>query len=156
MSIEVPRSHWLVAAAEIVTVGLPFCAFKALTGLALLATPTLRFVGFPLLALAAVDLVFNVANLGSLLVARKRLGSVCLLELLTRHFDKQEGHDDLGLALDLFLSFVLVAIVIGFGMLPKLPSGTLPLWNVAVILNVLGAGFGRLLPTLHGRRAQSQ
>ena len=55
---------------------------------------------------------------------------------------------ELGLAVDVFLSFALVAIVIAFGLLLRVPAWALPIWNLAVVLNVLGAGAGRLFVAL--------
>jgi hypothetical protein len=125
-----------VPSAEIVTVGIPFCAFKLLTGLLLLES--VAPVGYALLVLGAIDLVLNTVNLVALVVAQRRVSAVCLAELAFRK-------SDLGLAVDVFVSFGLVALVIGAGLLPHAPAWALPLWNLAVVLNVLGAGVGRLL-----------
>lgn len=48
----------------------------------------------------------------------------------------------------MFLSFALVAIVVGLGLLAHLPRWALILWNMSVVLNVLGAGIGRLVTAL--------
>lgn len=132
-------SRW-VSSAEILTVGIPFCAFKVLTGLILL--DIIAPAGYALIALGAVDLVLNVVNLVASLVASRRLGGVCLAEVVLRR------SPSLGLAIDVFVSFGLVAIVIGAGLLSQLPSSLLPIWSVAVVLNVLGAGVGRLVGAL--------
>jgi hypothetical protein len=112
---------------EILTVGLPFCAFKLLTGLVAYPSP----VAYPLLILGAIDAVLNVVNLFVKV-------PTCFTDLVLRRHE-------LALALDVFISFALVAIVIGFSLLPRLPAWALPIWSAAVILNVLGAGVGRLL-----------
>jgi hypothetical protein len=133
--------HWLVPSAEVLTVGLPFCVFKLLTGWIAVHTP-LAPVGYALLALGAVDLVLNATNLAALLVAHRRVGGVCTLDVVL-------GRDrDLALAVDVFLSFALVAIVVGFGLLLRLPRWALPLWNLAVVVNVVGAGAARLLTAI--------
>ncbi len=125
-----------LAALEVFVVGLPFCAFKALTGL--LAGGW----GLALLLLAALDLLFNLNNLAAL--ARHRAGSrpVCLLAwLLTLGVGgKSEARGELGAALDVALSFLLVAVMVGGGLLGRLPVWGLQAWNAAVVLNVLGAG----------------
>jgi hypothetical protein len=136
-----PLHRWVVPSAEIISVGLPFCVFKLLTGLVALGTP-LAPLGVALLALGAFDTALNLGNLATLLVARRRLTWVCTTDLLLRRRD-----DDLGVALDVFVSFTLVAVVIGFGLLARVPAPLMPLWNAAVVLNVLGAGIGRLLGT---------
>lgn len=146
--------HWIMASAEIVSVGLPFCSFKLLTGLVLLATrtPSLRVLGYALLGLGAIDLALNVVNLVSLVTRRRRASGVCLLDLVVRRLEKSEHPSDLGIALDVFLSFALVAVVVGFGVIPRIPAWALPIWNLSVVLNVLGAGIGRLLSSLQQRR----
>lgn len=137
----------LVPLAEVVTVGLPFCAFKLLTGLVLLQLPAFRVLGFLLLACGAVDLLINLLNVGSLAFTGRRVLGVCLTDVLLRSRERT----DLGIALDVFLSFGLVAVVIGGGLLLRLPGWALACWNAAVILNVLGAGIGRLLSALRRR-----
>ncbi len=136
--------RWLLPAAEILTVGIPFCVFKLLTGVIAVRSASLAPIGYALLALGSVDLLLNVANLLSLLVTHKRIGAVCLSDVLLRRF----GDSELGLAVDVFISFGLVAIVIGFGLLLRVPTWALPIWNLAVVLNVLGAGVGRLFVAL--------
>lgn len=126
-------------AVEILTVGLPFCAFKLLTG-AIVGSP----LGYVLVALGAIDLVLNLVNLVALVAVHRRVSSVCLVELVLRQFGKAE----LGLAIDVFLSFGLVALVVGLSWIPRMPADGLPLWNLAVVLNVLGAGVGRLFSAL--------
>jgi hypothetical protein len=130
----------LLSSAEILTVGLPFCVFKLLTGAIALSTPSLAPLGYALLALGVVDGALNVVNLVALLVARRRVSGLCLADVALG--------GELGLAVDVFLSFGLVAIVIGFGLLLRIPPWALPIWNIAVVLNVLGAGIGRLFTAL--------
>jgi hypothetical protein len=134
--------------AEVVTVGLPFCVFKGLVG-ALLFGDGHRFGGAALLALAVVDAVFNLVNLVALVTVRRRVGSSCALSAVVtrlRLFAGRPSEDvrDLGDALDTLLSFTLVAAMVGFGRIGSLPAGTLPFWNAAVVLNVLGAGLSRV------------
>jgi hypothetical protein len=134
--------RWAIPSAEILTVGLPFCVFKLSAGLIALRAPSLAALGYALVALGAVDVVLNVANLASLAIVRRRVGGVCLAEVVLRR------RNDLGLALDVCLSFGIVAVVIGCGLLWRLPHWTLRIWNVAVVVNVLGAGAGRLFAAL--------
>lgn len=151
---DVPSGRsWALASAEILTVGFPFCIFKLLTGVALMGTPSLRVLGWTLVGLGAIDVVFNALNLASLLFLRRRVCGVCLVDVLVRRLERRPPRGDLGVAIDVLLSFGLVAIVIGSGLLARLPSWALPLWNVSVVLNVLGAGIGRVLAALHERRA---
>jgi hypothetical protein len=126
---------------------MPFCVFKLVTGLIALDSAAAP-VGYALVALGSIDLVLNTLNLFALLVLRRRISGVCLADVLLR--------DGLGLAVDVFLSFGLVAIAIGAGLLSDAPAWTLPIWNIAVVLNVLGAGVGRLLEAMRHRRSRQR
>lgn len=143
--------HPVLASAEIVTVGLPFCVFKLLTGLALFQLEPRSVLGIALVALGALDLGFNLVNLFALVVVRRRAGAVCLTDFVQRRLARPSIPDDLGIAIDVFLSFALVALVVGGGMIRLIPPGLLPLWNAAVVLNVLGAGVGRLMSSFQQR-----
>ncbi|MEZ4365204.1 MAG: hypothetical protein R2939_02815 [Kofleriaceae bacterium] len=140
--------RWVLPATEILTVGLPFCAFKLLTGLIALSSSVAAPVGYVLLGWGAVDLVLNLVNLGALLLRHRRVGAVCLTELALRRLGRATAHADLGLAVDVFLAFGLVALVVGLGWLRRLGAEAVIVWNLAVVLNVLGAGVGRLVGAL--------
>ena len=60
---------------------------------------------------------------------------------------------DLGNSIDVLLSFSLVAIVIGGGFIKQLTPDHLYLWNLAVILNVFGAGSSRLTASIKNLKA---
>ena len=135
----------LSASFEIITVGLPFCAFKILAGLAL-GQVWLTFWG-------ALDLVINTANLLALLISRNRATDACVLSLVVRAFKKPTSNEkpvwqELGNSVDVLLSFVIVAFMLGGGFLKLLKPAQLMLWNISVILNVLGAGSMRLSQSL--------
>lgn len=151
LSVTQHSRHWLVPVAEILTVGLPFCVFKVLTGLVILRVPALVPLGYALIALGVIDTVFNAVNLGSLALRKRPATGVCLSDFVLRRIRRTAGYDDLGSAVDVFLSFALVAAVIGLGLVLWMPRWALSIWNVAVVLNVLGAGVGRLVAAL-GRR----
>lgn len=135
----------IAAAFEILTVGLPFCVFKFIAGVALSQDW--------LTAWGIADTLINSLNLASLLIAHRRLTEVCLLSLLLclmrRPAAGQRARwQNLGTAGDMFFSFALVAFMLGGGFLPALPPLHLQSWHLAVILNVLGAGSLRLSQTL--------
>jgi hypothetical protein len=148
-----PRQRRFLGIFEILTVGFPFCAFKAITGRLLLAQGAPAPLGWALLALAGVDGALNLAGLLALLTGRKSALGVCAVQQAIMLVRPGKPHSrDLGLALDMLLAFALVAGVIGFGYIPRLPHADLHAWNVAVVLNVLGAGLGRLTETLLAMR----
>lgn len=138
--------RWVIPAAEILTVGLPFCVFKLSAGALALGTASLAPLGYALLALGVMDALLNLVNLAALVIMRRRVSAVCLAEIVLR----RRG-PDLGLAVDVFISFGIVAVVIACGLLTRVPAWALPIWNLAVVLNVLGAGVGRLVAALRSR-----
>lgn len=127
---------------EILTIGIPFCVFKLIAG---------QSLGFlPLTILGAADLAVNLVNLLSVLTIKRRSLKSCSISIIAnivkrKHVELVNEWHDLGNAIDVFLSFVIVAYVIGSGLIAKMDPLSLQAWNIAVILNVLGAGYGRLL-----------
>ena len=150
------RSSKLTNLLEVLTVGLPFCGFKILTGLRLAdsALLPLRLLGAFLLGLGVLDGVINGANLVGLLVKGRRPMAACAFAFAMRASRKlsspPEKWHELGSSFDVLLSFALVALVIGSGWLRAMPPDQLAAWNVCVILNVLGAGLGRFGDSLRG------
>jgi hypothetical protein len=132
---------------EIVTVGLPFCVFKVACGLFALGFQGWAWLGWALIAWGAVDTALNVLNALTVGSVGRRWLPVCLLQALTRAVRPTPRGSDLGIAMDMMLSFVLVAVMIGSGSLGRLAPEWLSAWNLAVVLNVLGAGALRLAET---------
>ena len=135
---------------EIVTIGLPFCAFKIVTGL--------FFQQYWLVGLGILDLIINVANLFSTIISKRRIFDACFLSFLVWVIKKHDTGmkskwQDLGNSIDVLLSFTLVAIVIGGGFIKMLPADHLMIWNVSVILNVFGAGSSRITTSIKNLKA---
>ena len=135
---------------EIITIGLPFCAFKIVTGL--------FFNQNWLIALGLIDFLINALNLLALLLFKKRKLDPCFLSFVVRIFKKpdpstQSKWQDLGNSLDVLLSFSLVAYVIGGGFIKAFPPLYLSAWNLSVILNVFGAGYGRITHSIQNLRS---
>jgi hypothetical protein len=141
----------LMLLIEIFTVGFPFCAFKIVGGI--------LFAQDWLFALGLVDVFFNAVNFFSLLILKKRLLDTCFLSFLVRLIKKprpgrKTKWEDFGNSLDVLFSFLLVAYVIGGGFIPKLTPQHLSIWNMAVILNVIGAGSGRMSASIQNLKVQ--
>ena len=119
---------------ELTTVGLPFCGFKILAGICF--NPLLTVLG-------VLDLVVNVVNLVGLVALKRRPLPACCLALLLRVV-RGPRWQELGTSIDVLVSFAIVALMIGAGALGGLNPMRLQVWNVCVILNVLGAGLGRV------------
>lgn len=135
---------------EVLTVGLPFCGFKILTGLSLTASAAaspLLFLGAFFIGLGALDVIINGVNLAGLLIKGRRPIPACSLAIAMRPWRTPSSSlskwHDLGNSLDVLLSFALVALMIAYGRLRSMPPEQLAAWNACVILNVLGAGLGR-------------
>lgn len=136
-------------ALEIITIGLPFCVFKCVTGL--------YYGQHWLVILGVIDLVINFMNLLSVIFRKRRVMDACFISFVVRLIKKPRVErktlwQDLGDSSDVLLSFVLVATVIATGAIGKLPADHLATWNLAVILNVLGAGYGRFSGSIKNLR----
>jgi hypothetical protein len=128
---------------EVVTVGLPFCAFKIITGLDLVSSGLAS--GWILIVLGALDAALNAVNGITVAWNGVRRAPICALDALFAPRGPGQGpHRELGLALDTMLAFTLVAGMIALNRLGALPAASRGAWNVAVVLNVLGAGGIRL------------
>jgi hypothetical protein len=154
----IPRMETL----EVISVGLPFCVFKLAAG-AVLGQAGVGWVpvGLFLIALAAVDFVFNLVNLGALLTLRRRVVDACFLSFVARLLHRPTRKArwtlmDFGNSLDVLISFTLVAYMVGAGRLGALPARLLALWNVAVVFNVLGAGLGRFTESFRKLSARTE
>ncbi len=131
----------IAAILEILTVGFPFCAFKIIAGH--------YYEQHWLVALGVLDFIINLLNVIALVVLKRRLLKACtlsnLVALLKRpHEMLQFKWEDLGNSLDMVLSFVLVSIMIAQNNFSSLTPPMLLAWNISVVLNVLGAGLGRM------------
>ena len=146
-----PPSSTLVELLEVLTVGLPFCAFKLLFGAVLLTRVPVLGVFF--MALGAADVGVNTVNVVSLMVFRRRTLEACTLSLITRIVRRRSRFaftwQELGTSVDVLLSMGIVAAMIALGFIAALSPPLLVCWNAAVIFNVLGAGVARFGHSLH-------
>lgn len=130
---------------DVITIGLPFCVFKITAGL--------FFGQYWLIALGLIDLFINAANLFSLLLKKRRIFDSCLLAWVGYQFVKKAQENkhnwqELGESIDVLLSFIIVAFVIGLGHITNFNASSVWWWNLAVVLNVLGAGSARLIASI--------
>lgn len=114
--------------------GVPFGIFKMAAGWTL-ANHGAGYLGVLVMAWGGMDILLNV-----LTMAAPDHVSWCLLSNVGRLVDGEERF----LALDTFLSFAIVAAMIGFHLLPELPPALVRAWDLAVIGNVMGVGVDRL------------
>lgn len=138
---------------EVITIGFPFCGFKILSGLVLRATSentVIQILSISLIALGLVDILINFVNLLGLIFRKKFLLPACFFEILLR---PDWTWHDLGKSVDVLLSFCLVALVIGRGLLHQMTPEQLNAWDICVIFNVIGAGLSRFGHSLSQRRS---
>ena len=125
---------------EAATIGVPFAVFKIVSGAALIGLGAPAVLGWPLLALGVLDALVNLLNAVVVALFGARLLPICVLDILL--IRRRKG---LGPALDMMLSFSLVAAMIGTGHIGELSPASLQAWNLAVICSVLGAGALRVV-----------
>ncbi len=134
----------------IICVGFTFSVFKIIFGQFLQATgcPTFAII---FITWGCIDFIINLINLITLSAIRKRVLKICFLNYLVGQilailpFIKHSGAKDLGTALDVFISFAIVAFMVGGGYLSQLDHFQGSVWQWSVVLNVFYAGFNRLL-----------
>lgn len=154
----VPRLESL----EVLSVGFPFCVFKIAAGAAFRARGgSWALLGEALVALGAVDLVFNAANFAGLVLIRRRVLDACFLSFAARAASGAARRSrwtlqDFGNSLDVLISFSLVAYMIGAGRLQDLSSPASSYWNAAVVLNVLGAGLMRFTESVRNLTEEAE
>ena len=154
----VPRLESL----EVLSVGFPFCVFKIAAGAAFRARGGLwTFMGEALIALGAVDLIFNAANFAGLVLIRRRVLDACFLSFAARSVSGTARKSrwtlqDFGNSLDVLISFSLVAYMIGAGRLKELSPFSSSYWNAAVVLNVLGAGLMRFTESVRNLTEEAE
>ncbi len=136
------------------TIGFPFIGYKFLAAVLIFSmfeAPAMRALGSIFLVLATADLAFNAINLLALVFLGRRTVPVCLLSWLIGRTPFQRRFSDLGEALDVMLSFSIVACVVGINLFPELlavSKACFYLWNACTVANVLGAGIARLTASL--------
>lgn len=119
--------------------GLPFGVFKIAAGW-IIATFGTPLVGWTVVLWGILDLLLNLA------VLTGSGSSYCTLSSLGRALDRRGGGrwEERLLALDTFLSFGIVSLMIWLGYIPRLPGGLILAWNLSVVGNVMGVGVERL------------
>ena len=129
MSARIRRAY------DALLTGIPFGVFKVAAGWTLAeGVPAL---GAFVAVWGLLDIVLNV-----LAVFAPAHFSWCLLSNVGRR--RGPAWEERFLAVDTFLSFAIVATMIGLHLLADLPPALSHAWDVAVIGNVLGVGLDRM------------
>ncbi len=135
----------------VITIGFPFAAFKWLLGhtfLKMMSSPINYLIGGILIGWSIIDFLINGANLLLLLFENRYPTNVCLLTNIFAskhvHVKNSVAWKEFGTALDVMLSFALVAIMVGGNLFHYLAGWEMHLWSASVVVNVLGAGITRI------------
>lgn len=135
---------------EVICVGFPFSIFKIIFGIHIFRDMN-KIFGAILIIWGFLDLIINTINLSFLIFLKRRFKRTCFLNYLAAifltvtKFTHDDGPKDLGTAVDVLLSFIIVSIVIGANYFSDFSEIEKIIWSIGVILNVLSAGFGRVL-----------
>ena len=133
---------------SILTIGFPFVGYKILAGVVI----SRLFEGSSLAETAAVlfivwgliDLFLNAINLHAVCCRGKLRCPVCLLSIVSKKHPALSKYRDSGEALDIMLSFTIVAFVVWQNLFTLMNAAQVKLWNICTVVNVLGAGIARL------------
>ncbi len=138
---------------DIITIGLPFAAFKILAGIALrgISGDASNPMGWILIVWGIIDFIINMINLVSLTAAGKKITTTCAMSFIFR-----SASEDVGAALDVMMSCTLVAIMVGGNLLKYLTPSQLNIWSLSVVLNVLGAGISRIKASVANLKQREQ
>ncbi len=141
-SILKPRTLEIL---EIITVGFPFCSFKYLSGLLLIQQKAMIPLGVFLLSIGTLDFILNAIHFFSLIFTNKRKTPICILSFIFKRIKYHNYQlENVGIALDVAFSFLIVALMIAFTGISRLQPNEIILWNASVVFNVIGAGMSRL------------
>ena len=117
------------------TIGFPFCIFKVLCGRIAFDSGHI-IVGALLCLWGAVDFILNLTRLTQGFIGVKKKIEFCLLALIGKIFN----HGPLFLAVDTFLAFSIICLVLWTGWITKLTAMELKFWLAATSINLLSVG----------------
>lgn len=140
---EAPRkiedSFFQTPAFQALTIGVPFCVFKLLLGTLCIRigaeqqSGLLAFSGWAITAWATTDLAMNFARIFFHLIGRESPVEYCTIAQLGRLF----GRPRLFLAIDTFLSFVIICFALWSGWIARLQPAESYLWYGATTMNLI-------------------
>jgi hypothetical protein len=117
------------------TIGIPFCAFKLIFGLSAVrvGTPGFAAFGWIVIAWACADLAMNIGRSVYDLAGRIAPFEYCTIAQVGRVL----GRPMVFLALDTFLSFAIICIMLWSGWITRLTPAEAYLWYGATTLNLI-------------------
>lgn len=137
------------------TIGIPFCLYKFIFGSLAIRNgmdgeQPLIFLGWLIIAWAALDLTMNIARAGLDFSGRGNAIEYCTIAQIGRHFHAQGAF----LAFDTLLSFSIICVMLWSGWITRLTPVESFLWYTATTLNLISLSLVILYDeALRARRA---
>ncbi len=133
---------------SILTIGFPFVGYKVLGGIVISRLYHDSWIADVLALLfivwGVIDFLLNAVSLHAVSCRGNLHYPVCLLSVVSKKHPVLSKWRDSGEALDIMLSFMIVAVVVGQNLFVFMDGAQIKLWNVCTVVNVLGAGIARL------------
>jgi hypothetical protein len=117
------------------TIGFPFCIFKVVCGRVAVDSGH-AIIGYALCLWGVIDFLLNLVRLIQGFSAKEKRVQFCLLAVIGELFN----HGTLFLAIDTFLAFSIICVVLWTGWIAKLTELELKLWLTATTVNLLSVG----------------
>lgn len=129
------------------TIGFPFCAFKILCGL-VAEREGFQLIGYILIAWGAVDLLLNFIRTFRALLKKPAVSEFCFLAIIGKLFN----HAPMFLAIDTFLAFSIICLVLWSGWITKLNKTEILFWYVATSVNLLSVAIVQIWCAYHKKK----
>jgi hypothetical protein len=139
-SLKMEENFFEAPTFQVLTIGVPFCAFKLIFGALCLqigADQTSRFLvafGWLILAWASMDLMMNIAIVLFHMTDRNSPVEYCTIAQIGRIFQRPK----LFLAFDTFISFSIICLILWSGWIGRLSLEESYIWYAATTLNLIG------------------
>ncbi|MGV8174169.1 MAG: hypothetical protein ACP5OU_00520 [Methanothrix sp.] len=140
---KLEEGFFTTPAFQALSIGIPFCAFKLLFGLlawragAEQSSLHLSAFGWLIVAWALIDLTMNLARAFYHLAGRPSQIEYCIIAQAGRLVQRPR----LFLAIDTFLSFSIICIVLWSGWISRLSLEESRIWIAATTLNLISVAF---------------
>lgn len=133
---------------SILTIGFPFVGYKVLGGIVISRlyhdSWIVDVLALLFIVWGVIDFLLNAVSLHAVSCRGNLHYPVCLLSVVSKKHPVLSKWRDSGEALDIMLSFMIVAVVVGQNLFVFMDGAQIKLWNVCTVVNVLGAGIARL------------
>ena len=139
-SLKMEESFFNAPTFQVLTIGVPFCAFKLIFGALCLRIGAEQLSGFLvafgwlILGWASIDLIMNMARVFFQMAGRDSPVEYCTIAQIGRIFQRPR----LFLAFDTLISFSIICFMLWSGWIRRLSPDESSLWYAATTLNLIG------------------